>query len=65
MILLAEVPGSRRARVVMFVLIAISAISVRSFDRIVTEWFDRLHVPDPATAVQKPPGRIEWDERSM
>jgi len=65
MMLLAEVPGGRRARVVMFVLIAICAISVRSFDRIVTQWFDGLHVPDPPTVVQKPPGGIQWDERSM
>jgi hypothetical protein len=63
MMLVAEVPGGRRARILMFALIAFGALSVRCVDRVVTEWFDGMHFPDPV--VPSGPHGTEWDERSM
>jgi hypothetical protein len=51
MLLLAEVPGGRRDRVLIFLCLAFSAVSVPSVDRAVKKWFDRIQIsatPAPA-----------------
>jgi hypothetical protein len=63
--LLAEVPGGRRARVVMFMLLAISTASVHSVDRFVTAWFVGLHFPDPPIPQPPVPGATTWDPQSI
>jgi hypothetical protein len=63
--LLAEVPGGKRARVMMFVLIAFCAVSIRSVDRVVTQWFVAQHFPDPPAPPPEPPGGTHWDPGSM
>ena len=56
--LLVEVPGAKRARFVMVLVLVIGGATVRSADRVVTQWFDGLHLPEP-------PGATQWDIRSM
>ena len=52
MMLLAEVPGGKRARVLIFICLMFGAISLRSVDRAVAEWFDRMQIPaQPAPAL--------------
>jgi hypothetical protein len=63
--LLAEVPGGRRARVLAFLVVAFCALSVHPVDRLITDWFVSLHLPELPVIARPLPGGIHWDQRYM